>query len=96
MNSIDERRANFEFIDILKRNKRIVGLGKWLCNETGAAKTIKHIRNLHYIGKLNAKSICKEMKSFNNHVITIPENNHFKMIKDKCYSEIEKLVSYLK
>jgi hypothetical protein len=38
MDSIDERRANFEYIDLLKRNKRIIGLGKCLCNETWSMK----------------------------------------------------------
>jgi hypothetical protein len=33
------------------------------------------------------------MKSFDNHVITIPENNHFEIIGYKRYDEIEKLIS---
>jgi hypothetical protein len=62
MDTIDEKRTNPKFIEILKimkMDQRVIGLEKWLANNNWKFKREKEIKKVHFMGKLTEVAIRK-------------------------------------
>jgi hypothetical protein len=96
--TINEGRANYEYIKLMKEMKianRISKIEDWLLNNNWNSEIMKDIINIHIMGCPKLIKFEKIAK-FENCSVIIPSNPEFEMVKDINLNKVNKAVNFLK